>query len=308
MAELSKSIHIDKALENVSVAYTPAEFIAQKLVPKVPVKKESDQYFIYDNQINALEDTIRAAGADARRVTFEVSTSSYTMEEHALSQVIPDRLKQNADKAIRLEIDATETLTRKILIRMEYELASILNTAATWTNKYSLTTTFAWALDTTLSNPLTYVDSATSKIITSSGYRPNVMSIDDATFRGLKNHQQITDRVKYTTADSISENLIAKLMDLDEVVVCRAAYETAAEGSASSMGQIWTNSALIAYMERSPGLMKASAMYNFVKDGKPYEVRKWRDDSKKGDVVEVSTMFKFAAVATQCGYMYVDTT
>ncbi|NLI59426.1 MAG: hypothetical protein GX387_13140 [Clostridium sp.] len=42
--------HIDRALTNISVAYMQDEksFIADKVFPRIPVKKQSDVYFIYN--------------------------------------------------------------------------------------------------------------------------------------------------------------------------------------------------------------------------------------------------------------------
>jgi len=307
---LSKQIHIDKALEKISIAYLPQGFIADQVVPAVPVVKESDKYYIYDFGINRAEETLRASGTPANRATFNVSTSTYSLEEHALKEIITDRDKDNADKAINLEIDVTEALTRKILLRKEIEASSVLQSTSNYSNSASLTSTMAWTQNTTLSNPITQIESATSKIISSSGYKPNRLIIDYNTFSGAKVHTSIVDRVKYTSADSITEQMLAKLFDIEKVFVASAIEETAQEGLTSSPGYIWTNTAVLGYFEPNPGLKKASAAYKFTKQagGAQYTVKKWRDEELSGVFVEVSTMFKFKPVATACAYLIVDTT
>jgi len=61
---LTNQIHQDKALENISIAYKPGEFIADMLVPTVAVKHESDKYYVYDNDIMSLPATLRANGSE----------------------------------------------------------------------------------------------------------------------------------------------------------------------------------------------------------------------------------------------------
>lgn len=306
----AKQIHQDKALEGVSVALRPGEFIADRLLSAVKVKHESDKYYVYSTDIMSLPETLRANGAEANQITFNMSTSTYTLEEHALKGVVTDRDRDNADKAISPDIDMTEVLTKKILIRKEVECATMIQEPLTFTNTISLSSDMAWTANTILSNPITQIDSGTSKIIGSSGYKPNKLAIDDATFRGAKNHVSIVDRVKYTSADSITEQMLAKIFNLEEVLVGRAVYETAAEGLTSSLGWIWTNMAWLAYVEPNPGLRKASAAYQFLqqKTGSPYTVKKWRVEERDGDWIEVSSTFKMQPIATGCAYLFEDTT
>jgi hypothetical protein len=307
---LSKQIHEDKALEKISIEYKPGEFIADKLVPAVPVKHDTDKYYVYDFGAMRLEETKRAKGAPTNRTTYTMSTSSYSLDTHALKELVLVEDKNNADKAINLEIDTTESLTRKILIRKEKECNDVIMAKANWTNNESLTSTLAWTQNTTLSNPITKVDSATSKIISSSGYKPNVLAMDDATFRGAKEHTSIIDRVKYTSADSVTEQMLAKLFNIDQVLIGRAIYESAQEGLTSSPGSIWTNSVYIAYHEKSPGLKKASGSYQLFQQnmGMPHKVTKWAEDDPEGTWIKVETKFQFKPVATACSYLLVDAT
>lgn len=305
-----RQIHQDKALEGISVAYRPGEFIAERLIPTVKVKHETDKYYIYSTDIMSLEQTIRANGAEANQIQFNMSTSTYALQEHALKGIVTDRDRNNADKPINADIDMTEVITRKILIRKEVECAALVQDPATWSNTISVSSDMAFSANTTLSNPITQIDSGTAKIIGSSGYVPNKLVIDDGTFRSLKAHTSITDRVKYTSADSITEQMLAKLFDIAELVVGRAVYETAAEGIASSMGWIWTNMAWLAYVEPNPGLKKASAAYQLLQEntGSPYTVKRWRAEERNGDWIEVSSLFKMKAIATACAYLWEDTT
>lgn len=306
---LPSQLHRDKALENVSIAYMPNEFIADRLVPKVPVMHESDVYYVFDNDIMALPETLRADGSESREASYNLSTSSYRLEEHAINDKVTDRMRNNADKAIKPDVDVTEVLTKKILIRREVECAAIAFDTAQFSNNASLAAADAWSSNTTTTNPIVDIDSATSKIIASSGYTPNKLVIDDPTFRAAKNHVSIVDRIKYTTVDSITEQMLAKLFNVGEALVGRGIQDTSDEGLASSLANIWSNCAFLAYMEPSPGLRKASAMYQFqgMGTGSPFVVMKWRNDARRADIIEVSSLFQYKPIATACAYLIKDT-
>jgi len=273
------------------------------------VEHESDTYYVYSKDTMALPETIRADGAESNRATFNLSTASYVLSEHALHDDITDRQRGNVDKAIKLDIDVTEDLTRKIMLRREVDLQSIVQTAANWANTLSLTVGAAWNSYTTTSNPITQIDSASSVILLNSGLRPNVLAINDLSFNALKENPTLVDRVKYTSAESIGDTIIARLFNLPKLLTAQVTYNTGQEGLADSMSRVWNDNAFLAYVESSPGLKRPSALYSMWKNntGFPQMVEKWREPKIKADRIEVSAFFQNKVVASDCAYLIVDT-
>lgn len=309
---LSNQIHQNRPLENISVAFKSERLVADQLGTKVEVKQESNLYYQYSKESLQLPYTQRANGASAREATWNVTTGSYTLQQNALKALVTDRDRSNADPAIKLDIDTTEYLTEKILIRKELDLANLVTTAANWANQTSLTSTFAWSANTTLSNPISFVDSATSNIALQSGKLPNVAVMNDPTFRAAKEHTSVVDRIKYTSADSVTPDMLAKLFNLDRVLIAGGIYNTAAEGlgeTTTAQSFIWTDCCWVAYIEPNPGLKKPSALYQFVKSefGNPWKVKKWREEEREGDFIEVSSMYQHKIVASECSYLIVNT-
>ena len=307
---IPSSVHQDQALENVSIAYKNGDLVAQKLAPMVPVQHESDVYYVYSRDQLSLPETARANGAEANKADFSLSTAAYQCVEHALKSVITDRSRANADPALNLEVDATENLTNHILVRQEVELARILAASGAWANVTSLTSTFAWSANTTLSNPLLFADSAASVVAQSSGMVPNVGFVNDPTFRAAKEHVSVVDRIKYTSAESVGEALLAKLFGIEELYVGRGIFNTGAEGLADATANswIWTDMAWFGYVQKAPGLRKPSALYNFtVKAGNPVKVLRWREDALEGDAIQVSKIFQIVAPMSAAGYQIWNT-
>jgi hypothetical protein len=71
------------------------------------VRKQSDKYFIHDAEREAFRasNDRRAPGTEANEVNFALSTDNYYAEDHALTSVIPDEERENADPAIQPNID-----------------------------------------------------------------------------------------------------------------------------------------------------------------------------------------------------------
>jgi len=103
-------VHVDAVLSGVSVMYKNDELIADSVMPVVPVKKESDKYYTYTRNWR-LPEAKRAAGAEAAEVEWNVSSATYTCEEYALKDLLPDRVRDNADKPLSMDVDTTENLT-----------------------------------------------------------------------------------------------------------------------------------------------------------------------------------------------------
>lgn len=304
----SAQLHRSKVLENLSVAYTPAGYIADALSPKFMVTNETDTYYVYSKDVMGLPETIRADGAEANRAHFNLSTATYNLDFHGLKDFITDRQRRNADKAISLDSDLTEYLTGVILLRREVDLQSIVQTAANWANTTSLSSTQAWSLNTTTSNPITFVDSASSVVLVNSSRKPNTVVMNDQVFNDVKEHGQLVDRVKYTSRDSIGPDIIARLFNVGKVLVPEISYNTADEGIADSMTRVWNDNVFIGYVEPNPGLKKISALYTFwqKQTGMPYTVKKYREEKLESDVIEVNAGFQNKVIASDCAYLIVD--
>ena len=300
-------IHVDRPLTNISIAYKAEGLIADQLFPAVPVAKESDSFFIFD-KANSMRIplTERANGAEANEDNLLLSTATYRIAEEALKEVLSDRDRDNQDPGLNLEVSIVEELSQKLLVRREVDAADLVFTNGNWANESSLAAAGAWSANTSVSSPILNALSAGSAIITNSGMKANVCVLDQRTFDAVKEHTSVVDRIKYTSADSVSESLIANLFNVAKLYVAYGTRNTANEGLAATMANIWTDSAWFGHVERAPGLRKPSALYAF-KKGSGVEVRRYRDEARRGEWFEVSHMFDQQSPASDCGYLVVDT-
>lgn len=310
MPALPSQIHRDRALENVSLQYKPQGLIADLVAPKVAVKRESDFYYVYSRDTLNIPETRRAMRSESNQATWNMSTSTYNLEEHALHDYVSDRERDNADSPISVDVDTTEITTQKLMLRREKDLAGVVQDVTNWGTNVdaSATATLAWSSNTTTTNPITLIDSLSSVILLNSGMKPNSLILTDPEFRAAKEHVSIVDRIKFTSPDSVTPDMLAKLFNLDRILLATGVENVAKEGIADSMSFIWTDAAFLYYVPPTPSLKQASALYTIWKDAysEPFKVERWRESKRSSDAIQVSAMFQHKPVATACAALIVN--
>lgn len=297
---LKSQLHVNQLLSNVSVKYQNSEYIWDKVFPQVPVMKDTDLYRVYDRNFKVPE-TKRAAKGVAREFQFEVSTSTYALEQHALKDYVGVDEAENYDQG-SLQVDTTENLTDAIYRRIELSVANLFTTTS-WSLNVSLAAANAWTANTTVSDPVPIVDTATSTVIANSGKTTNFMILPRDGYIAAKNHVSVLDRVKYTSAE-VSTAMLAGLFSVPELLVPTAVQDTAAEGVAASISSMWGDVAFLGWKPASPGLKTPSCGYTFLKSTP--RVRSWFDNERNANAIEVEIKYQPKVVASLTGYLIKD--
>lgn len=295
-------LHVDTLLSNVSIKYRNADYVAMRVFPEVPVKKSSDKYRVYDRNFK-LPETARAVRGVAKEFNFDVSSASYNLEWHALKDYVADRDAENYDLA-DLRAETTEMLSDKILLRLEKSVMDLFTTT-NWSLNVSLAATAAFNQNTTVSNPIPIYDTGASTVLANAGVKPNFGLINRETLVAMKNHVSILDRTKYVSSE-MDEGMIAALIGLPELIVSNISYDTANEGVAASLSAILGDVAFMGWKPSSAGPLRPSAGYVF-RNSRPM-VKRWREEERESDAIEVNMEYAAKVVASLCGYLIKDVT
>lgn len=300
------SVRLNQLLTNVSVRYSNSMYIADTIAPVVGVKKETDSFAVYGYEQFRLPETRRGNKAEAHTASYAASSATYNLTYHALKDHVSQRDRDNADAPQNPDIDATRNLTELILLRREVDCRNLVFTTTSWAQNSALVSTTSWRYNTTTSgNPAIHAHSAMSLIMTNSGKKPNVVVIGHPTYALLLDNANILERLKYVQTGILGKDIIASIMDVDKMVVGEAIQTTTQEGLGNTTTAVWQNNALFAYVAPSAGLNVPSAAYAFTLNGKqPYSVRKYRDEARDADTIEVETAYQYRAVATLAAYLY----
>lgn len=297
---LKNQLHVSKLLENASVQYRNEEYVWDKVFPKLMVSKDVDLYRVYDRNFK-IPESKRAPKGVAREFGFEFSTSSYSLEQHALKDYVGvDEESENDIGSI--EIDTVENLTDAIHRRMEDSLAALFTTTS-WSLNVSLAAANAFNQNTTVSDPIPVFDTGASTIIANSGKTPTFAVVPRDAMIAMKNHVSVLDRVKYTSGE-VSQEILKGLIGMQEMLVPTAVKDTAAEGVAASMSSFFGDAVFMGWKPGSPGMKTPSCGYAFMKNAP--QVRKWKDEERNANAVEVEIKYQFKVVASLCGYLIKD--
>jgi len=298
------NLHVDALLTNVSVRYSNTNYIADKVFPMVPVKKNSDLYRVYLRDFR-IPETARAMGGEANEHQFEVTTSSYNLVRHSLREFVADEQETNYDLS-SLRVDTTESLTDTILRRVEKTVADLF-TVTNWSLNVSLGATDAkWSVNTVLSNPIVIFDTAATTIIANSGIEPNFGIIPRTDLINIKNHTSVLDRIKFTQLE-ITKNMLAGLLGIKELLVPTAINNTAAESQGNAtltIADLWADNNFVGWKPSSAGPKKPSSGYifQFAKS----MTKRYRQESREGEWIEVDRRFDAKIVASLTGFLIRD--
>ena len=268
--------HIDRAMTNISVAYLQdaSAFIADKVFPIVPVRRQSDVFYVY-NKGDFMRDEaqVRGAGTESAGGDYGVAASDpYHCRKHAVHYDVTEEERANYDEPLNADTDATEFVSQKMLIRREMEWASKFFKTGVWGTEITGTDSnpssgqaIKWNLAT--SNPILDITNAAVQMASETGYRPNTLVLSPFAFNALKNHEDILDRIKYTQKGIVTTDLLATLFEVQHVYVAWSVVNSAAKGATDSVSFIMGKHALLCYANPSPALRKPSAGYIFAGTG-----------------------------------------
>lgn len=268
------NIHVDAMLTNISVAYMqqPSAFVADKVFPIVPVKKQSDRYFVYLKEDWFRDEaTERAPGTESAGGGYEIdNTPNYFCKIYAYHKDVTEADRTNSDTPLNADVDAAEFVTSKLMLKREIDFVTRFFSTGLWGLEYTGVASDSpgagekeqW--DRSGSTPILDIGRAKLAVASESGYTPNVLLLGSEVAFELLNHDSILERIKYTTGPAIaSETLLAQLFGVSKVVVGSAVKNSSPKGHAEATDFILGKSALLCYAAPSPALKTPTAGYIF---------------------------------------------
>tara|TARA_Y100000310_G_scaffold78084_1_gene74715 strand:+ start:6713 stop:7672 length:960 start_codon:yes stop_codon:yes gene_type:complete len=294
-APIGRNVHHDAPLANVAVkAFAGAEgYIASKVMPIVPVQKQSDRFYIVDKdswiRINT---SYRAPKTAPRRVNFRVSSDNYFADNYALAGENSFEDLANADDAIRLRENTTQMVTDMILRDYEDRVASTVTSGTNLGSYVTLANTLLWS-DYTNSVPLSDVSTAHAFIRNRTGLVANTAIMDPDTISIIRKHPDLLDLYKYTSGGQVSLPQLADAFDVEQILIGKGIKNTNLVGGTASITNMWGNNAIFAHIK--PGMSLETATYGlsfrWTPAGLPLPMQAYRyndpDPGKKVEVVEV---------------------
>lgn len=311
------NVHVDTFLTGLSIGFLqePSHFVADAVAPQVKSAKQSDKIAIYSRaDMYRDEMTRRAPGSESAGGGYRVSNDNYFCDVWATHIDVDDQTVAAADMPYAPAEDAVRVVVQREKIKREVVLGSDLFTTSLWTGGTSADPTAASlsaAWDDPSSTPIEDIHDQVNSVLVKTGVICNILVLNNLGWFSLKNHPDVVDRVKYTSGDVVSEDVVARLLGLDRLVVSRAVRNTAQEGLAASYASILGNNALLVYAAPAPGLFQPSGAYTFVWTGYPgttdgRRIKRFRIEALASERIELEACFNMKLVDANLG-CYIQT-
>jgi hypothetical protein len=303
-------LHVDEALTQISIAYRNQAFVAEEVLPVVPVMKKNDVFFKFSKQhFRAYKDAY-AAGQRAQQIEVDLDARGFYMADgHALEDSITDDEREQADPGAQLEVEKTEKLTNIIALVEEINFFNNVVNTTVITQNQTLSGTSQWS-DYVNSDPVAEVLKERRLVQQQIGEFPNTLLLSQPVLDTLANHPRILDRVKYTAngaRNQLDEQDLARVFKVERVLVSAALYQTSNEGEADNLGYIMGKNALLFYRPPRPGIRVPTFGYTFFW-AKRSGVLRWRELSLESDFIRVKKFYSQQVVAPNAAYLWVNAT
>lgn len=258
--QTGRDLHIDQVLTNYVVGRRPPGYIADQLVPILPVSKQSDVYYVknYKENIQWTPNLDRMApGAKAKEVFWTVSSDTYYAEKFGLGTFWTTEDEVNADEALQYDMESAELVTDRLLLSYEMRIAQIADTAANVATTTHVAT--AWS-NTTGSRPYSDFLNEVENFRQRTMLRPNVIVCPEQVAAKLRRSDEIRDllfgdRGGVPTNEQLASLFLntpgGKLLVPETFVNTQGPAETAL--GSGTLANAWPDKVLLAYVAPRPG-------------------------------------------------------
>jgi len=264
MGATGRDLHVDKLLSEMAIGYRPEGFIADMVMPQVPVGKQSDMYavFIRADRLRTANDA-RAPGAEARIVTEDVGSGTFYCSNYALKANVPIEDRANADPIYQnLQSEGKVQLVMdKLMLNYEVRVAGLVTNTSNVGSSAAVSS--GWSGSG--ADPLADINTAIDNVHYANGVRPNKVVMGVEAWKSFRRNSTVRNLIFGTNNGGGYPNTsqVAALLDVDEVLVAGAFRNTGGEGLAESLSSIWLDHVLVEYVPASPNKERPSFAYSF---------------------------------------------
>lgn len=321
-------VHVMVPLTQVMIAYAQQskDFIADKVFPVVPVDHQSDFYYRFGRRSYLqTQAELRAPSTETPGVDWTFTKNSFYAQVWGLHYDIEDQLRSNADANFQFDTAGTELITQQMLLRRDLNWISAFFASSVWgetltgTSSTSPGSTQFTQFDVAGSTPIETFRAAKLRFKRRTGMMPNIAVFSPNAYNALLDHPEIIERIKYTQAGFLTEQLIAQAIGIDQVLVASAVQATNYDeeliadtapttqwvtGASSSPD---SNGILLLFSAPRPSRNTPSAGYTFAWNG--YlgasawggRIKKYRMEHIASDRIEIEAAYTQQITAPELG-------
>lgn len=289
---LAQARIIDPILTTHALGYVRPGNVGQHLFPRVNVNTYGGQVLTFGKEGFRRYNTKRAPGGSTQRVQFGYLGEKYGIALSDLEAVVPDQIGNEAAQVPGLDLssDSVDLVLDVMDLEHECECADLARNASRYDNdhKLALVGTSRWTGAN--GKPTTDIGNAREAIRQSIGIKGNTVILSATAFTAAQNNAEILERLKYTSPDSVTPDMLAKLWQVNAVHVGEAVV---ASGQDDDLSDVWGHDVIVAYVAPASGSNRRSAArpsygYTYTITGHPNVRKAYRDENRTSWIHPVS--------------------
>ncbi|RJQ22026.1 MAG: hypothetical protein C4560_03095 [Nitrospiraceae bacterium] len=309
-------------LANVSIAYRNQSYVADRAFPIIDgVAPDAKIARYLKGAWFRDEAAVRAPGTRANRGGYPVDYLDLSVKEYAFAKEVTDEdrdaVKAQGAPPLSPDQDAIEFATDKVDLKKERRVAQLI-LGGTWSGVAGEDAGGLWAAGSG-NTFLADVRARVETIRSNTGLKPNCLIIDHGTYNSLKEESTVLSKIQYVEKAVLTKDLLAAILELEEVLIGEAIYSTAKEtkaGTEFTASNVWEKnagkgSAFLYYRPKRAGLKVPSAGYQartkYGDTGKPRRTTTWRENAEHQDVYEVAEKTDIVQTGADLGFLWYDT-
>lgn len=282
----------NRILTTIAQGYTNNDYVGNYLFPLAETIEHGGQIIQFDDSAFEVYDDTLAPGSEYQQIQNGYSGAPYTLDNKGLEYFLPDQyLNESRLRGIAWDELAVNSVMNATALKLEVEQATLATNSANYgSNTAALSGTAQW--DNASSDPLATVNTWKSSIVQSVGKMPNTMVMGYPVFLALTNNAKIRAQFQYTSAQSITVDMLQAYFGVDKLVVGSALQNT----GSGTRSFVWGKNVILAYTNpdalSSPRIPYAvnqkisrfmpSFGYTYVMSGHPYMKSPVREERRDG--------------------------
>ena len=305
MSRLQQLRIVDAVLTNLAAGYINDEFIADSILPRVPVTKEGGKVPLFGKAQFIEHRTERAIrGATNVRDPEGVKTLDYVLTEYDIATRLDYREKQEAD----FQIDAVETANTMEILRLGHELrvARMVQNPATYAPGNTITLAGADQFTNPASDPLGVVLDAKAAVRSQIVREPNTLWMGYSTYLTLLRHPQLVGLLSTNKDRILTDDELKRFLRVDNLVVGKAVSSTDGE----TVTDIWGDNMGLTYTAREVDGQRSyrvpSFGYTLVKQGWP-QVDRYQESGGKVEFIRATEINDAFVLSKGAGFLISNT-
>lgn len=332
------TLYVDPILTNFSVGWQDQQLFGRELFPETPVNTQSGRYRVFDRSNWMIYRSRREPGTIANEVGGgKWSEDTFKTSEHSLQAPIYDEERQElmsqgglandvfgGDLALNPERDATDLITRSIMLEHEQKVASTVRNAANYASNHKTTLTtggtgtrwdnYAMATagqpSTCYSDPVGNIKTAIMRIRLDTGRWPNTLLLPFDAVGVIESHPRVVARYQYGSVfDANAWKLMIGIPEAENfrTIIVDSRYNATDNIDATeSITSFWGQDAWIGLVDPTPGQKTFTFGKTFAQkypDGSVRPTDRWREEPRKADLVRTSYKYDLKIVSALAGYL-----